>query len=194
MKEAAIILAAGRGERMGLQNKASLQHQGRSFFEWIVSALRRRGIEEIVAVIAQPHLEATLVLANAQLVGAIENPAPDRGMSSSIALGFAHAHEQFSAEVCWLWPVDTPLVRDDTLAALALAASRETATRPSFGPRGGHPVLVGRWFWSSLVEGAAPDGGARAVFARVPERLVSVPVTDAGVTRDVDTLSDLAAL
>jgi molybdenum cofactor cytidylyltransferase len=121
------------------------------------------------------------------------NPEPERGMASSVALGFA-AIAGGPAAAAWLWPVDHPAVTEATLRALV--AELEGAAGAELGqPRhrgaGGHPPLIRRALWPALAACAHHAEGARGVLRAA--RAVVVDVDDPGVVRDVDTPADLEA-
>jgi len=193
MRLGAVVLAAGSGARMGGVAKAllrgtadcGLRTAGRTFLETIVETAR---CEEIVVVVGPPYGDA--VAAHAKGLGArvVVNPEPERGMASSIAIGFGALDD---SDAAWLWPVDHPDVAADTLRALVAALGVHDAARPVVSGRGGHPPLVARTLWPRLAGCAELAGGARAVLAAAD--VIDVAVTDTGCVRDVDTRADLEA-
>lgn len=192
MNVGAVILAAGSGTRLGGVAKALLVgRSGRSFLSSIVDAARAGGASDIVVVLGPPFGDA--VSAHAVELGArvVVNPTPERGMASSVALGFAAVSET-ACDAAWLWPVDHPHVDVATLRALVGALADHDAARPVFEGRGGHPPLIARSMFSDLAACADVEGGARSVLAR--HDVLDVVVTDKGVVRDIDTRRDLEAL
>ena len=180
MRTGAVIVAAGAGTRMGGVAKALLRVGEQTYLERIVGTAREVGLEDAVVVVAEPFGAA--VAAHAGELGArvVWNDDPARGMSSSIALGFAAA----DGEAAWLWPVDHPFVAAATLRSLVAALGVHDVARPVYRGRGGHPPLVARGAWSAFAGG----GIARDVIAA--RDVVEVAVDDAGVVRDVDTAAD----
>ena len=203
----AVILAAGAGMRLGGIAKAMLQlPSGVTFLEQIsnvcrsTARLRPDGLassagvahaSDVVCVIGPPHGDEVARHARALGLQIVENIRPERGMASSVALGFA-ALAETECDAAWLWPVDHPDVHAETLALLVAALGDHDAARPVVGGRGGHPPLVGRALWPQLAACANLDDGARGVLARA--RTVDVAVDDPGCIRDVDTAIDLEAL
>jgi len=184
----AVILAAGAGQRLGGAAKALLRRGDRTFLETILATARQLELVDAVVVVGPPHRE--VVAAHARELGlrVVDNPAPERGMASSIALGFAAIAES-TARAAWLWPVDHPDVTAATLRALAAAIGNHEVARPRFSGRGGHPPLVARELWARLAGCTTVAGGARVVLAAAD--VVSVEVSDPGVVHDVDTPADL---
>jgi CTP:molybdopterin cytidylyltransferase MocA len=184
----AVVLAAGAGTRLGGVAKALLRAGDDTYLARIVRVARAVGVREIVVVVGPPFGDAVRAAVPGDAI-VVDNPAPERGMASSVALGFA-AIAQTEVDAAWLWPVDHPLVEIETLQQLAGALDGHTVARPRFAGRGGHPPLVGRALFAALAACTDAPGGARDVLARAD--VVAVAVDDAGVVRDVDTPADLA--
>ena len=204
---AAVIVAAGAGRRLGGVAKALLPYRGESYLATIAATARTVGLVDAVVVVGEPFGED--VAAHARQLGlrVRVNPAPDRGMASSVALGFA-AIANGPASAAWLWPVDHPAVSEATLRRLVKALVGEggsggsegsegspfsiSVAQPRYRGHGGHPPLIGRALWPVLAAcGSAPDG-ARGVLRAAP--LIAVEVDDPGVVRDVDTPADLEVI
>ncbi len=185
----AVILAAGAGSRLGGVAKALLVTQGLTYLERIVGTARGKvvGLHDGVIVVGPPFAEA--VAAHARTLGlrVAVNAEPERGMASSIAIGFATLASG-DADAAWLWPVDHPGVEAATLRALVAALGSHQVARPRFESRGGHPPLVARSLWAQLASCTEMPDGARGVIAAAD--VVEVAVTDAAVVRDVDTRAD----
>lgn len=193
MRTSAVILAAGAGTRLGGVAKALLVGpHGRTFLASIVESARAAGTDDMVVVVGPPFGE--VVAAHARELGAhvVVNARPERGMASSVALGFAAVEGAPEIDAAWLWPVDHPHVRLTTLRRLISARTHHDAARPLYAGRGGHPPLVARSLFARLAACAELDGGARAVLAAAATR--DVEVDDAGCVRDIDTAADLEAV
>ncbi len=189
MKVSAVILAAGAGTRLGGVAKALLVgSDGRTFLARILDTARVVGLDRAVVVVGPPF--AAEVGSEADRLGAVVtvNPAPERGMASSVACGFGALDD---ADAAWLWPVDHPGVQAATLRALVAARASHDAARPMYEGRGGHPPLIGRSLFARLASCADTLGGARSVLAGADT--IDVVVDDPGCVRDVDTLRDLEA-
>jgi CTP:molybdopterin cytidylyltransferase MocA len=187
---AAVILAAGVGSRLGGVAKALLAHRGKTYLETIASTASSVGLVDAVVIVGEPFLRE--VAAHARRLGlrVRVNPAPERGMASSVALGFA-AIANGPASAAWLWPVDHPAVAADTLRRLIAAIGDAEVAQPHLDGRGGHPPLVRRALWSRLAAGGDERDGAGGMLRSA--RVVAVEVDDPGVLRDVDTPADLEA-
>lgn len=192
MTTAAVIIAAGSGRRLGRVAKATLRTGTTTYLGRIVETARAAGVEHVVVVVGPPHDEVVRAEAHRLLIDprdVVDNPDPDRGMSSSIELGFRAVIRRWATRA-FLWPVDHPFVTTKTLAALAKGLGTHDAARPVFGGRGGHPPLVAKLLFLPLAACGTDPEGARGVLAK--RDVVAIEVEDPGVVHDIDTPEDLA--
>lgn len=175
---AGAVLAAGLGVRMGAP-KARLEVAGERLIDRAVSAAVAGGCAPVFAVLP-PGVEMT----GAEVV---VNPAPERGMRSSLVLAVDAAS---GADAMLVLLADQP-----GIGAAAVAAVRE-AWRPGrvavarYSERRGHPVAMAPDLWQAALALAGPDEGARAFLASRPDLLDEVDVP--GDPADLDTPQDLA--
>lgn len=169
----AVILAAGRGERMG-GPKALLTLGGETFLARCARLLRRPGIARLVAVLGH---DAERVAREAGLppdVATVVNPRYAEGMLTSILAGL-EAAEAAGADAVLVHPVDHPLLPAATVdAVVAALAAGATIAVPSHDRRRGHPAGFARSAWGAL-RAARPEEGARGVLARHPEWIAHLP-------------------
>lgn len=186
-----LVLAGGRGSRMGGADKGLQNHRG---IPLALHALLR----------LQPQVGALLLNANRNIgayeaLGAPVWPDPIDGFAGPLA-GFLAGLEH--CETPWLVtvPCDTPDFPDDLVARLALAAERDGAsiayaTTLEDGREQPHPVFC--LLRSDLVESLVAflhDGGRKidAWFAQHPA--VRVPFPDARAFFNANTAAELAQL
>jgi len=188
MTTVALVLAAGQGSRMGGTAKALLSLPGdeKTFLERIAETGKAVRVDSWLVVTGMPHAIAVEEHARTLGMDTIRNPAPERGMSSSIELAFTAALENEQLGQAFLWPVDHPRVAAETLKGL-LAEQGECVT-PVFRGRGGHPPLVRRALWQLLSAASHHPDGARGILRG---RRSLFPVADSGVTADIDHPEDL---
>ena len=183
---AAVVLAAGRASRMG-SPKALLDAGGRPLIRAICDALRGVGPVFVVVGHHREAIEAVLEEATA-----VENPAPDRGQVSSMAVGLRAA-----ARAGHRWAlvalVDQPPVRPATIELLAEAAraAPDAVHVPVFQGERGHPAAFPTALGAGL-ESAGPGEGARDVIGRLGVEVREHAVDDPGVLVDLDTPDDVA--
>jgi len=192
----AVILAAGAGQRLGGVAKALLTlASGMTLLEAVVTCARAAGVSRCVVVVGPPHDDVTTAEATRLGVPVTRNPAPHRGMASSVAAGFeyllAHCPE---AAVGLLWPVDHAAVQPETVRALLRACAAERAVVPTYQDHGGHPAGFGRALWPAMAACVDAPEGARSVLRLLaqdaPDRVLRIPVDDRGAVADIDTPED----
>lgn len=205
----AVILAAGAGRRLGGVCKATLTlADGRAFLRAICDTGRAAGVSAWVVVAGPPHERTTRAIAEELGLPVVRNPAPERGMSSSVALGFEYALGHFAGlDSALLWPVDHPRVRTTSVRAIVAQCRPARAVIARYRGRGGHPSAFGRRIWPALAACADAPQGARTVIAQLAEageepgararddlHVYRPFVDDPGLIADVDTPEELAEL
>jgi len=196
MEAVAIVLAAGAGKRMGGSAKAALLlPDGRTFLAAVAASARAGGCHRVVVVVGRPYAQGTRTVALAAGVTEIvENPDPDRGMTSSLAAALDYLDPQ-AVDVALAWPVDHALVRPGTVVAILRASGRNLIVVPTGSDgRGGHPTAFGASLWPELRNATALPDGARAVVRADHTRVVRVAASDPGALFDIDTPDDLRSV
>jgi len=183
---AGVILAAGASSRMG-QPKALLEYHGEAF----VHRLARMMDEVCARVVVVVGFDAERIrtaVPNAAAV--VENPAPERGMLSSLQCGLRHATD---ANAVMFLPVDYGALRPETIAIVASEAAEAEIVVPEYEGRHGHPVRVPRAIASELLS-LPQTARARDVIRRHRDITRYVGVDDPGAIADVDRPEDYRAL
>jgi molybdenum cofactor cytidylyltransferase len=187
-----ILLAAGRGRRfdpLGQRNKLlqPLAQAGGAPVA-VASARKLLAVLDTVIAVVPPDdggLEALLAGAGCELTVC---PDADSGMAASLVHAL-RASLKYKPDA-WLVALgDMPWVEPDTLRRLADAlAGGATIAAPVMHGRRGNPVGFGRVHLEALLA-LSGDQGARRLLQTCP--VTEVEVTDPGIFRDIDTLTDL---
>jgi CTP:molybdopterin cytidylyltransferase MocA len=187
----AVVLAAGRGVRMG-GPKALLTLEGETFLARVTRLIDRPGVSAVVAVLGDDAEDVAARSGLAAGVAVVRNPRPADGMLSSLCCGLDAAEARGGSAVL-VHPVDHPLVDaatvDRVLQALAEGA---TIAVPSHDGRRGHPGGFSRAAWPAL-RAADPARGARCVLADHPDCIGHV-AGDAGSVRGINDPEDYRRL
>jgi len=188
----AIVLAAGAGRRFG-GGKLLALIDGRPMLQHVLDALAEAGIEDPVVVVGEDAaaLDRAITWRGARRVA---NPEPERGLSSSLQLGWSTAMGVEPVPGAALVVLgDQPLL-DPAVISTLLAQPPDPA----------RPVVVGRHgdgarnpvrlepAAASLVAAATGDRGLGPLLEARPELVRVVDV--GGANPDVDRPADLAAL
>jgi molybdenum cofactor cytidylyltransferase len=178
-----LILAAGESSRIG-RPKALLKIGKETFAERITNVLHSAGIEKITLV-AGPHYEE--IRKNLDEVTVVFNAQYTFGQFSSLQAGL----RQISAkpESVIVWPVDLPLVRTDTVAALIKSAQNNPITVPVYHGKKGHPVVYSAETIKKILS-MEPTHTGKDLFEYFKDRITLIDVEDAAVLIDIDTSED----
>jgi molybdenum cofactor cytidylyltransferase len=174
---------------MGRQ-KLLLPLRGTPIVRWSVVALRRH-VDDLVVVTGSEAESVRAALAGLA-VHFVENPHPEAGQGSSIAVGVAALSPATRAVVIALG--DQPHVPDDVVPALS-ATWRRTGSAivaPVYRGVQGTPVLFATEVFGELAA-LTGDMGARGIVGARPERVARVAF-DTPMPADVDTPEDFARL
>lgn len=161
-----LVLASGRGDRFiasgGQGSKLQALLAGRPVLEHTLAAVRASGLPWHVEDAGHP------------------------GMGDSIAAGVRATADASG----WLvLPGDLPLVRPESLKAVAGALQRASLVLPLYRGMRGHPVGFGAEHGHALQALRGAEGAAAIVRAARP---VQLELEDEGIVTDIDTVADLA--
>ena len=189
----AVLPAAGASRRMG-RPKLLLPFRGGPLVAAVVSALRAGGVDGIVLVTAADD-DGLRAWARQAGVATAVNPAPERGMLSSIqegiaALGGADALAR-RGEILLVSPADLPHLRPESVAGLLrrMAAPGARLAVPTYQGRRGHPLALAPELIPEILH-LDSRIGLKQLRDRHAAELLEVPVDDPGVVADVDTPAD----
>jgi molybdenum cofactor cytidylyltransferase len=149
LKADAVVLAAGKSERMG-RNKLLLKVDNMPILDIVLSALNRSPvIGEIFVVLGHKPMEL-LPTVEARGTQPVFNPEYEEGMTSSFKAGL----RQVSAEASFLvlgdqLGMDSELL--DRMVALMYSDQGALLVSPVFEARRGHPVLFRRALFPEIL-------------------------------------------
>ncbi len=189
---AGILLAAGDGTRLG-RPKATVELAGLSLAERGVRLLRDGGADPVLVVTGAVPVELPGTLA-------VHNPDWLSGMGSSLATGLralsgpgpdGRGGAGVTAVVVAL--ADQPLIGPEAVRRLIAAHDAGAAVAvATYAGKPRNPVLIGRPYWTAVLETAGGDTGARPFLRSHPGLVTLVECGDVGTPDDIDTPEDLA--
>ena len=185
---AAIVLTAGKSERMGGNPKALLRVRGKTFLEHILDAVKSAGIIRTAVVVGHHRTEIEKALSLPTLVF---NPDYEQGMSTSVQAGIRALPSDTTAAGIFL--VDHPLINPETIRSLASHVQPGRIVLPIFNNRPGHPVFFAADLFQEILH-LRHDQGLNVVVKRDPKRIGAVTVSDAGIHEDIDTPEQFSKL
>lgn len=184
-----ILLAAGRGRRMGQTKQLLPWPPGSEGCGCIVTAAYDTladVCDRMVVVLGHDRDAVADALRPRDFTTALSDP--DQPMFASLVAGFAAAGHLSPDAIVLVHPADHPEVGRPTLDLLLETVTRdpERAAMPEYDGRGGHPVLIPVELIARIRSHAA-EGGLRQFWIDHPEIRRRVPVDDPSVVRDIDT-------
>jgi molybdenum cofactor cytidylyltransferase len=190
-----ILLAAGRGLRMGGPNKLLLPFRGSTVLETTLSALCAADIGPVFVVTGHQRELVAPVLAQYR-VQEVFNPDFQSGMTSSIQTGVRAEQEAQGYMICL---ADMPMI---TAAAYRLLADRFLAHTaqderaillPRFGEAKGNPVIFAAAYRDDILRHPEPEG-CRGIVQANSAHVHWVDMPDDSILSDLDTQEDYDAL
>ncbi len=191
---AAVIPAAGRGERMG-RPKLALPVAGRPMIERVITALRDGGASPVV-VVTGPHDPTLATLARAAGAEVCELTFATLDMRATVEHGLRWLEERFRPQpddAFLLTPGDLPFLDAATVRRLCETWNRRPSASilaPTFDGRRGHPALIAWRHVAGIRELAAGQGIDSYLRERFGETQDVVAASAAGF-RDVDIAGGL---
>ena len=183
----AIVLAAGRSQRMGA-NKLLLPFAGSSVIARVVDAHLGAPAASVIVVVRPRDSRLREALGGRRVVF-VENPDAGGDMLSSLRCGLRAL--PVSAETVVVSPADQPSL-EPGLVRRMLAAFHERGAGilvPVHEGRRGHPVVFAARYQNELL--TSHDGiGLRGLLQHHAAAVIEWPTADAAVREDLDTPAD----
>ena len=188
----AVVLAAGRGERMGTP-KALLPMGGVPLALAVARAFLAAGVRPCLLVVADPLRPALAAAAVRLGVGDelewVSGPEAGAPMIESVRRGLLRA-VALQAPLVYLHPVDAGSPAPAVLDALRVAVCGKLAAKPTHSGRGGHPVLLTFAAATSVL--STHESTLRSAMAALgAQQIARVEVPDAGVLNNWNRPEDL---
>jgi molybdenum cofactor cytidylyltransferase len=192
----AIILAAGQSSRMGRPKALLLTRpDGPTFVAQLADTLLQGGAPDVLVVGRADDADlGREVEALGPAVRLVANKNPDQGQLSSLIAGL-NAADRPGVTGVLVTPVDAPLIKRSTVAALLsrFSSSRAPVVRATYRGRHGHPVIFGRGVFDALRR-ADPSQGAKAVVRAHSTTRIDLDTDDPAVVHDIDAPDDYARI
>ncbi|MFC5731475.1 MULTISPECIES: nucleotidyltransferase family protein [Nocardioides] len=181
---AGLLLAAGAGRRMGGPKALLHDRSGQSWLLRSVAALRKGGCQEITVVLGAQAVAAAALLDDTEVDVVVAEDWAE-GMGASLRAGLA-ALASGEAVVAVVHLVDLPDVTEAVVERLLESheLSPSLLARATYRGAPGHPVLIGRDHWKSVIASAHGDEGARGYLIRHSVIAVECGDLAQGVDRD----------
>jgi molybdenum cofactor cytidylyltransferase len=177
-----VLLAAGRGSRMG-ETKQLLPWEDGTVVEASFDAIAPY-CDSMVVVVGADQKRVVETLGSRDFT--VVESDPDAEQLTSIKLGLAVAKGDVLLHLA-----DHPVVPPEVVKAILLVRN-DLATIPTSGGKGGHPVFIPQNVVAKIL-GWNGEGGLRQFWEEHPQFVERLPVENAqGMLIDLDTPEDYA--
>ena len=192
----AVVLAAGRAERMGEQ-KLFLPLGGKPVLQWVLESALASDLDEIICVARDlGPVRRQINLADERLFWLV-NYGADRGQSTSVIAGLWAANPE--SEGVMFLVGDQPLIRKELINSLIerFADNSSLIVAPKFNGEARNPVLFRRELFPDLLK-LTGDRGGRALLEKHRRKTALVewqdelPFLDIDLPEDYEKLKGLA--
>jgi CTP:molybdopterin cytidylyltransferase MocA len=189
---AGVLLAAGRGRRMG-EPKQLLPWDGSTVVAAAFDALAGHCGAGMVVVLGQDADRVARALAEREFHRVMSDP--DAEQLDSARLGLRRAGGIPEARRVLLHPADHPVIPGAVLTAmLRRAAESSRVLIPTWRGRGGHPVLIPAEVAAGIVSWKPTGAGLRAYWDLHPDAVQRLEFDDAPqIVMDLDSPEDYDA-
>jgi molybdenum cofactor cytidylyltransferase len=180
----AILLAAGKSERMG-RNKLLMPFEGGTVIERTLDNLLASQAGEIVVVVGARAQEMGGAVGK-HPVTIVLNPNYARGMSTSLVTGVQMVSKQ--AKFALVALADQPFVTPQTYDRLIEAAlsTDKGIVVPVYRKQRGNPILIHAGYFLEVLRFTG-DVGGRELLASYPDDVLEVKVPDEGIVINLNT-------
>ena len=183
----AILLAAGESRRMR-QFKQLLLLGEKTFVEHCVENLLASRVDEIIVVTGHRESEVRAAVAT-RTVRFVHNTGYRAGMASSIKCGVRAVPD--GSRACLIALVDQPQIGPNVIDQLidVYENARPRITIPTFGGKGGHPIILDLSLKQEILE-MDQSIGLRQVISAHSSEIARVEVFSPDVVEDCDLPED----
>ena len=180
----AILLAAGKSERMG-KNKLLLPFGGRTVIQRTLDSLLASRAGEVIVVLGNKAQEINASIGNRRALSVL-NPNFAKGMSTSLVTGLGMVNQQARFIIVALG--DQPLITTkvyNQLIETALNSDKGIILPVCKGERG-NPIIISTKYRAELLAQTGDIGGRELLKAH-PGDVLEVPVECEGVVININT-------
>jgi molybdenum cofactor cytidylyltransferase len=183
----ALVLAAGKSERMGSQ-KLLLPFGGKTIIERVIDNILLAGLENIL-VVTGSHRDEIEKLISTMPITFCHNPHYSDGMHTSVIQGFRSLPENTGAVLVFLG--DQPFIPAEVIQTVIITW-RQSGKRiiiPTFQGKRGHPTLFDFKLREEILH-LDPVSGLRSITVKFPEEILEAEINFPQILKDIDTKSD----
>jgi molybdenum cofactor cytidylyltransferase len=183
----AIILAAGKSERMG-KNKLLLPFQGKPMINTVIDHVQQAEIDHIWIVLGAFRDDMLAVIRDLP-VNHCYNADYEQGMFTSVQCGFSNLPASADAAIIFLG--DQPMIPAEVTREIirAYRQSDKGILIPKYRRKRGHPVLIDIKY-KGIINTLVAEAGLHTLLDKYSDDILEVEVQAPDILRDIDTEQD----
>ncbi|MBD5771953.1 MAG: nucleotidyltransferase family protein [Marinomonas colpomeniae] len=180
------VMAAGISRRFGSDKRSYRLPDGRTMIQFTLDQLvNAHSIADILVVTSGTSIIPDLSYPVPILI--VENSVSGLGSSLNNLFGYVTREPRYrNAPAIGVYLADMPAIQVSTMTALKAKATASKIVRPTYKGVAGHPVWIGRAFWSEFLSLSGDDGG-KQILKQFKSKTEFVEIDDPGVVLDIDT-------
>jgi molybdenum cofactor cytidylyltransferase len=185
-KIGAIVLAAGISKRMGRQ-KLLLPWKGKVILEHIIDTIKSTEITPIVIVTGRKYKSFERIFSKSNVLN-VTNPNFSNGsMLESFQYGLSVFNE-IPVDAILLFLGDQPSIQPKIIRVITeeYSKSRANLVVPSYQHHRGHPWLIDRSLWNTVLELREPEN-LRNFLELNHQKIKYIAINSPEILRDIDT-------
>ncbi len=191
MRVAAVVLAAGKSERMG-RNKLLLKLRGKPLIELVLDALEASEVDEIIIVLGNKPWEiAKVIKPQLNRIRLVVNESYEEGMTSSFKTGLMQIkHAEAALLVLGDQLILDPKFLNIMIEAMERNRGKALIVSPIYEGKKGHPLLFSKNLFNEILS-LKESEVIRDVVHRHIDQLLTIDQPKWTIT-DIDTPEDFA--
>lgn len=184
-KTIALVMAAGSSRRFGGDKRLARLSNGETILSQTVGNIHKAAIEYKIVIPAEDKALFSALYSDDELI-LVHNASEGIGRSIAEAVGSIKNTYHY----CLICLADMPYVLPQTYQTIAAAIVHYDAVIPNYESKKGNPVAISSALFESFSL-LCGDVGGRHILKSSDINLLKLDVSDPGVLRDIDFLSDL---
>ena len=187
----AILLAAGQSKRMNGENKLTKEVQGIPVIKLSVKNILASSINELIIVLGHQKEIIEKLIDKNEKIKFVFNKDYESGMASSIKTGLNNLSEK--TEAFFICLGDMPMVNSDIYNQLIKSRNQKDIIVPTYKGQQGNPVLFDKLMKEKVID-ISGDVGAKKILELNKDKILSLEISDQGITRGFDTQDNFNSL
>jgi len=187
----AIILAAGKSERMG-SNKLLMPFSDRTIIETVIGNVMQSDVDNMLVVLGA-YCNELIPVVNRMKVNHCYNEQWETGMLSSIRCGFQNLPAE--ADTVLIFLGDQPAIPGRVANSIIREFRRNSQgiVIPVYKGKRGHPILISRSYEADIMQ-LSNNLGLHELIHLYREDVLEVDTDVKTILKDIDTMQDFLAL